>query len=74
VFIDPVKHRVNVLIGIIACIGVFPLAFICGPIRGIPFFHQLIDCSFGLFGALFLFAIYRSILKLKKSKYENITV
>ena len=34
------------------CVGVIPLALICGPIRGIPFFRQLIDCSFGVFGII----------------------
>ena len=28
------------------------LALIFGPIRGIPLFWRLIDCSFGLFGAI----------------------
>jgi hypothetical protein len=27
---------------------VIPLAFICGPLRGIPFWWRIIDCSFGL--------------------------
>lgn len=65
VYIDPVKYKVNLIIGMIACSAVFPLAFICGPIRGIPFFHQLIDCSFGLIGILFLFFILSDINKLK---------
>jgi hypothetical protein len=38
--------------GIIACAGVIPLAMICGPLRGIPFYWRLIDSSFGIFGAL----------------------
>jgi len=55
-FVDPWLHperaRPNLVIGIIACALVFPLAAICGPLRGIPFWWRLIDCSFGLFGAL----------------------
>jgi hypothetical protein len=39
-------------VGLVACAGVIPLALICGPIRGIPFYWRLIDCSFGVFGAL----------------------
>jgi hypothetical protein len=39
-------------IGMVACIGVIPLAMICGHIRGIPFYWRLIDCSFGLLGIL----------------------
>ena len=36
--------------GIAACLAVIPLALICGPIRGIPFYWRLIDCSFGVIG------------------------
>lgn len=61
VYINPVKYKVNLIIGMAACILVFPLAFICGPVRGIPFFHQLIDCCFGVFGFLFLWMVYRKI-------------
>ena len=50
--IDPVSSRSTLLAGIAACILVVPLALICGPIRGIPFYWRLIDCSFGLFGVL----------------------
>ena len=35
-------------VGVWMSVLVFPLAFICGHIREIPFFWQLIDCSFGL--------------------------
>lgn len=66
VFIDPFKYKVNLVIAMIACILVFPLAFICGPIRGIPFFHQLIDCSFGLIGIAYLYFIYYKINQLNR--------
>jgi hypothetical protein len=49
----------------IPVIIVFPLAFICGPIRGIPFFHQIIDISFGFFGFILLLNIYNNINQLK---------
>jgi hypothetical protein len=49
---DPIPNRWVLKIGLIACAGVLPLAFICGPIRGIPFYWRLIDCSFGVFGSL----------------------
>jgi hypothetical protein len=39
-------------VGLIACVGVFFIALICGPIREIPLFWQLIDCSFGFLAAL----------------------
>ncbi|MFC1854045.1 hypothetical protein ACFL27_28005, partial [candidate division CSSED10-310 bacterium] len=35
---DPVKNIWVIEFGIIACILIVPLAMICGPIRGIPFF------------------------------------
>lgn len=51
-FIGPLKNPVKniwvIQFGIIAAILIFPLAFIAGNIRGIPFFWQCIDCSFGL--------------------------
>lgn len=67
VLINPVKYKINLVIGMLACLAVFPLAFICGPIRGIPFFHQLIDCSFGLGGLMLLYFIYRNVEILEKN-------
>lgn len=49
---DPVPNAWVLKIGLVACAGVLPLALICGGIRGIPFYWRLIDCSFGIFGAL----------------------
>ena len=46
----PATARMNLYTGLVACVCVFPLALICGPIRGIPFYWRLIDCSFGLLG------------------------
>jgi hypothetical protein len=45
--------------GMIACGLVVVLALICGPIRGIPFFWRLIDCSFGVFGFIPLWFAWR---------------
>jgi hypothetical protein len=45
---DPVRNRWVIEWGMLACLGVVPLALICGPIRGIPWYHQLLDCSFGV--------------------------
>ncbi|MBS0630543.1 MAG: hypothetical protein JSS11_01415 [Verrucomicrobia bacterium] len=38
--------------GLVCCAGVIPLALIAGPLRGIPFYWRLIDCSFGVLGAI----------------------
>jgi hypothetical protein len=47
---DPLRNRWVYSFGMIACIMVIPYAFICGAIRGIPFWWRLIDCSFGVIG------------------------
>ena len=65
---DPVKNIWVIQFGMIACVMVFPLALICGSIRGIPLFWQLIDCSFGIFGFIPLYICYKNIITL-----ENIT-
>jgi len=49
---DPVRNKWIIDWGLIACVGVLPLALICGPLRGIPFYWRLIDCSFGFVGAI----------------------
>ena len=46
---DPVKNIWVIESGMIACVLVIPVAMIFGPIRGIPFFWRLLDCSFGVF-------------------------
>ena len=63
---DPVRNIWVIQFGMIASVMVFPLAFIAGPLRGIPFFWQLIDCSFGVFGFLLLYLCYTKILKLQR--------
>ncbi len=51
-FLDPMRNVWVLRAGLIACALVLPLALICGPVRGIPFGWRVIDCSFGVFGAL----------------------
>ncbi len=62
---DPVRNVWIVLFGIIACISIIPLALIAGHTRGIPFFWQCIDMSFGVFGLIPLIMIYLRIQKLQ---------
>jgi len=52
----------------LACIMVFPLAWICGPIREIPVYWRIIDCSFGVFGMIPLWYIRKLILQLEKQE------
>jgi hypothetical protein len=56
---DPVRYRAVFQCGLVACAGVFFIASICGPIRGIPIYWRLIDCSFGVFGAIPLLYVLR---------------
>jgi hypothetical protein len=51
-FRDPVRYRGVLQIGLAACAGVVVTALICGPIRAIPFYWTLVDCSFGILGAI----------------------
>ncbi len=59
---DPVRNVWVVEYGMIACVLVIPMVFIFAPLRGIPFFWRLIDCSFGIVGIVPL-AICRSYIK-----------
>jgi hypothetical protein len=49
---DPVRNKWVLQFGVIACVSVVPLALIAGPLRDIPLPWRLIDCSFGIFGAI----------------------
>lgn len=75
VYQNPVRNKFIIDVGIIACLAVLPLAFICGTIRGIPFYHQIIDCCFGLFGLIPLYFIKSKINYLEKyysyQEYEH---
>ncbi|WP_256010178.1 hypothetical protein [Desertivirga xinjiangensis] len=62
---DPLRNIWVIQFGMIACVMIFPLALIAGPIRGIPMFWQLIDCSFGLLGIIPLYVCYRYIKTLE---------
>ncbi|MEQ1734194.1 MAG: hypothetical protein ABL940_11000 [Bacteroidia bacterium] len=65
-FNAPVRNVWVIQFGMIACLMVLPLAFICGAIRHIPLYWQLIDCSFGILGLIPLYSCYKNILKLEK--------
>lgn len=64
-YIDPVRNKWVITFGLIACAGVIPLALIAGPIRGIPVYWRLIDCSFGIVGCVPLLICRRSIRALE---------
>jgi hypothetical protein len=64
-WLDPVRNKWFLTWGFIACAGVPLLALIAGPIRGIPFYWRLIDCSFGLFCCLCLLILRRQVHQLE---------
>jgi len=63
--LDPVRNKWVLHFGLIACAGVIPLAFIAGPIRGIPVYWRCIDSSFGFFGAIPLLLCLRYVRRLQ---------
>ncbi len=66
--VNPLSARPNIYAGLVACAGVFPLALICGAIRGVPLPWRFVDCTFGLIGALpLLYCVHQ----LRKLEAEN---
>jgi hypothetical protein len=63
--IHPLSARSAIWTGIIACVAVIPLAMICGPLRGIPLYWQLIDCSFGVVGIIPLIYCLRLLKRIE---------
>lgn len=68
-FIGPYKNPVkNIWIiewAMLACIAIFPVAFFAGPIRQVPVYWRLIDCSFGVIGIFPLWICRRWIKQLE---------
>jgi len=70
-FLDPVRNKWVVQFGLLACVAVIPLALIAGPIRGIPFYWRLIDCSFGVFGTIPLLIVLRNVRELERQNAKS---
>jgi hypothetical protein len=62
---DPVRNVWIIDWAMLACLAIIPLAAIAGPIRGIPWFHILIDCAFGVFGIIPLWITRKWISRLE---------
>jgi hypothetical protein len=65
VYRNPVKNIWVIEWGMLSCIAVFFLALIAGPIRGIPLYWRLIDCSFGVIGIIPLWYCRKLIKQLE---------
>lgn len=68
---DPVKNKWVIEWAMLSSLLIFPLAFIMGAIRGIPFWWQLIDCSFGVVSLIPLIMIHRRIKVLEIQEHED---
>jgi hypothetical protein len=69
---DPIRNRWLFDFGLMACALVIPYAFIFGGIRGIPVWWRLIDCSFGIFGAVPLWICRQTVRKLESAGRRSI--
>lgn len=69
VYKDPVRNIWILQFGLIACLLIVPLALIAGVVRGIPWYWQMIDISFGVFGSIPLFICYRKARSLEKAAF-----
>ncbi len=68
---EPTQHDWILVSGIVACLGVIPLALICGLLRGIPPYWRCIDCLFGLFGIVPLIYCLALSRKLKRMNSKD---
>jgi hypothetical protein len=64
---DPVRNKWVLVFGVVACAGVIPLALIAGAIRSIPFYWRLIDCSFGVLGAIPLLICLHYVRRMERA-------
>lgn len=67
VYKNPVRNKFIIQWGMFCCVAILPLAFICGPVRGIPLKHILIDCSFGVIGIIPLLICNRYIKQMEEA-------
>ena len=65
---DPVRNRWLFDFGLIACALVIPFALTFGALRGIPIWWRLIDCSFGVLGAVPLWLARRMVSRVRSAE------
>ena len=68
---NPVRNIWVIEFGLIACVLIFPLALIAGPLRNIPIGWTLIDCAFGVLGIPPLLICYFKTKRLTKLYTSN---
>jgi hypothetical protein len=62
---DPIKNRWVVEWSMLACVLVIPWTLVAGAVRGIPWFWQCVDMSFGIVGIIPLLFLRRDIRRLE---------
>ena len=62
---QPVRNQWVITVGLICCIGAVLLAFVAGPIRGVPVFWRVIESSFAILCALPLLLCRHYVLLLE---------
>ena len=67
---DPVRNRWLFDFGLLACALVIPYALVFGGLRGIPLWWRLVDCSFGVIGAIPLWLARRAVQRLTAAQTE----
>lgn len=68
---EPVRNRWLFDFGLIACGMVIPFALIAGAARGIPLYWRLIDCAFGVGGAIPLWLCRQLALRVERLRGED---
>ena len=68
---NPVKNRWLFDFGLIACGLVIPWALLFGAVRGIPIWWRLIDCSFGVVGAVPLWLCRKWVRRLRADTVDQ---
>ena len=64
---EPLRYEGVLWVGIWMSLLVLPLAFICGSVRSIPWYWQLIDCAFGVVCIVPLYIAIRQVRVLKEA-------
>ena len=65
-YVDPVRNKWIVTWGLINSVGIFFLAWIAGPVRGIPVYWRFIDCTFGVACGAILLHVRRKTEELEQ--------
>ncbi|HEY8995027.1 MAG TPA: hypothetical protein VIM71_10225 [Lacunisphaera sp.] len=64
-WLKPLESDWALKCGLVCCAAVIPTAFIAGEVRSIPVYWRLIDCSFGVIGAVPLLYCLRQATRMR---------